>query len=751
MKNYKDRIQLQLPVFMLALFFITAMQTDFAQRIKWLRVSDLQSFVSEIGAEYEGQSTTGNTNYFSWPAQYSIDQNTARMKGLWIGAKNFDDPVENKEKGVKVIGSGPRDGVDRVNQIFPTYFKLVGRDYHPNVIVDDQKATLNDVYDLVDSIDASLPSDRMVIVKFHTSMGITVTKKVMVFTSQNHGNYFINDYEFENTGIYNAAGDVKEQTLQDVWFYFIYRYAFAGVTSSGWGSTWGAFESTWGNSTLNHAFGQDPAADSFTNPSSDIHNMRGFYSYYGPSKERTAVTYDEDWGCPNEAEDGLLGSAKYAGCVTLHADISPSNNADDLFQPRTTWFISSDINIMLADVSQYDEIFMDDRFTAMSEGHPEQQHDEIVGDNYPINYSDPRRQSGGGTSQGQGYGPYTLAHGEKVHIVFAEGVSGISWEKAREVGDKWLKWRNSSASPELVKPDGSTTTDHNEYKNEWVFTGRDSIIQTYRNAINNFKSGYTLPQPPPAPDEFVVTSGGDRIKLEWSDNAESHPHFDGYVIYRSEGSVLDYNTRYQKIFECDASDAVNSFDDLTAARGFDYYYYIQSKDDGTQNQAEPGKPLYSGMFWTITSIPANLQRPAGSFLSELRVVPNPYDIRARVFQFGDESQYDRIAFYGLPPVCDVKIYTERGDLIWETDHDDGTGDELWDSKTKYGQIVVSGIYILYVEVTEDTYAAEDKYSTHDILDDDLKVIFRTGDLMYRQGDLIYRKGESNFRKFVIIR
>ncbi|MEM3373247.1 MAG: hypothetical protein QXF76_03465, partial [Candidatus Anstonellales archaeon] len=126
-----------------------------------------------------------------------------------------------------------------------------------------------------------------------------------------------------------------------------------------------------------------------------------------------------------------------------------------------------------------------------------------------------------------------------------------------------------------------------------------------------------------------------------------------------------------------------------------------TKDDGTQNDIEPGKPLYSSPFWTVTNRPATLQRPpVTSTLDSVRVVPNPYDIRARIFQFGDKSQYDRIAFYGLPPVCKLKIFTERGDLIWEKDHTRGTGDELWDSLTKYGQIVSSGIYILYVETPD---------------------------------------------------
>jgi hypothetical protein len=121
----------------------------------------------------------------------------------------------------------------------------------------------------------------------------------------------------------------------------------------------------------------------------------------------------------------------------------------------------------------------------------------------------------------------------------------------------------------------------------------------------------------------------------------------------------------------------------------------------------------------LTSFPAHLLRPAGTSLQQVRVVPNPFDIRSRMFQFGDKSQYDRIMFYGLPPMCKVKIYTERGDLIWEKDHTNGAGDEFWDSMTSSRQIVVSGVYILYVEATKNA------------------------------GDI--KAGDSVYRKFVIIR
>jgi hypothetical protein len=67
----------------------------------------------------------------------------------------------------------------------------------------------------------------------------------------------------------------------------------------------------------------------------------------------------------------------------------------------------------------------------------------------------------------------------------------------------------------------------------------------------------------------------------------------------------------------------------------------------------------------------------------------------------------------------IKIYTETGDLIKTINHVNGSGDERWDSKTSSGQIVVSGLYIAYFEVTEDGSG--------------------------------FKKGDNIFRKFIIIR
>ena len=83
-------------------------------------------------------------------------------------------------------------------------------------------------------------------------------------------------------------------------------------------------------------------------------------------------------------------------------------------------------------------------------------------------------------------------------------------------------------------------------------------------------------------------------------------------------------------------------------------------------------------------------------------------------------------FLNIPGHCIIRIYTENGNLINTIHHENGSGDERWNSNTSSGQVVVSGIYIVHFTVTQDY----------------------TDPLT---GALKYRKGETAFQKCVIIR
>ncbi len=643
-----------------------------AQEIRWLRVGNLHSWYSSLGSELETGRTgseTEQTDGMRWPAQYVWQDNVAG-KAMWIGTTNFFDRKLNATVPHKVVAVGTR-GADAVGEIMPVSFKMIGRFRAPTVIVDGEAATENRLNDVVDEVDETLLPDRMITSELNTSIGLTVTRKLMAFSQQNHDNYFVYDYVIKNTGIINREGTRDPKTLTGVVLYFQYRYAlgkesfFMGFAPSN--------NVDWGRNVANQVVGTNPSAPGF--------EFRAQYSWYGKHSQSP----HNDFGAPNHVIDGRLTSAKYIGLVTLHADKSAQDKNDDPAQPRTTFYIGSDTGPQTN--NQFDPGLMTRKYEAMSKGHSPVSHADQIGDGF----ADAFGGDAGGFAQGQGYGPYDLAPGDSIHIAFAEAVDGLSREQCVAIGKKWF----DNAAP-FTLPNGASTSDRNQYKDAWVKSGIDSLYRTFRHALQNYGDEYAIPQSPPAPSIFEVKSGGDRISLSWADNAASWPGFDGYKIYRAVGKP---DTTYSEIFSCNRANVTHAFDDTTARRGFDYYYYVVSKDDGSKNDVRAGVPLVSSKFYTMTNAPAFLRRQAADELADIRVVPNPYNIRARQLQFGNVAP-DRIAFFGLPPECTIKIYTERGDLIETLEHTDGSGDELWDSLTSSRQVIVSGLYIALFETPD---------------------------------------------------
>ena len=890
--------------------------------LKWMWVGGLRSWFSNSGSEgeyfrrdrttYVGQDQIDGMLY---PGEYNNRMKGVKIsKAFWLGTTNFLDPVTNTLYPHKVVSAGPA-GVYMGTEIIADEslgnvgIKTIGKFDHPNVYVDNTSSSVIEFNDEVDEVDDALPSDRMIVNKFHTSIGITVTRKIIAYSQQYNDNYYIYEYTLKNTGIIDRSGEQKlNKTLTGVVFYLLGRYSFAGESYSGTGrGDWFPAASSWGRNTLIDHVGQDenhqlPAPNDF----------QAMFAYYGPHSSTQFGSPLSDIGLPGPRASNVwtLAGTQFSGIAILHADKGPGDTTHDKSKLISTISVGADAtrDITNSPGYQYNQAIMTQKYLEyMTAGHPNQTQAEQVGKDpitgWPNAYANTFGTDPGGFIATQGLGPYDLAPGDSVRIVVADAVAGISRNKILEIAENWF----TNNTSEFVLPNGTTTTDRDVYKNTWVFSGKDSLFQTFRRAIAAYNNNYKIQQPPPPPDNFEVNSGGDRIRLSWSNNAGSWPNFDGYRVYRAEGLN---DTVFTKIFECDRNNVVNSYDDKNAIRGFNYYYYVQSKDDGSTNDIQPGVPLVSSKYYTMTSNPAFLTRPAGAALtfttkksysqkqalvvtnpttqmpdtsyyfllpisvadpsgtvvrslkvnvngvrqlpstynvsydtltfikvpdidsieveiispisplidlvfagddntdsfvltesledingnklydvevkvyevrsvgdtvevlptpqyeilkfsyapdslkfteapsdsnyitvsfkavqrtrdynlSQIRIVPNPYNLKARNIQFGetDLTTLDRLAFYNLPPVCKIKIYTETGDLIETIDHTNGSGDDYWHSLTSSGQIVVSGLYIAYFEVTED----------------------------YRDdatGELLYRKGDSIFKKFVIIR
>jgi hypothetical protein len=171
-------------------------------------------------------------------------------------------------------------------------------------------------------------------------------------------------------------------------------------------------------------------------------------------------------------------------------------------------------------------------------------------------------------------------------------VSGISRELATTTGIQYKKGQINAVQ-----------------KNTVVFQSRDSLFQSFRRAIANYQSGYNIPQPPLPPKLFNVNGLGDRISLSWDSYDNPGANLEGFEIYRAVGKP---DSNYTLIYTAGPND--KSYDDATAVRGLNYFYYVVSVGSASSNTGvglTPSGKLRSSRYYTQTYNPAVLKRPAG--------------------------------------------------------------------------------------------------------------------------------------------
>jgi hypothetical protein len=473
-------------------------------------------------------------------------------------------------------------------------------------------------------------------------------------------------------------------------FYFQYRLAVCATTRYVIGNATG-----WGINTMLDVRGDGVKADV-----DDAVNVPGVYtaphmrlSYVWHGKYPSFTQYDNlggpiwtpastaNYGDPADTV-GRLGAAQFVGIGTIHADRSAADSTDDPAQPSTTSYEGSDESLASADADMYSAARMTAKYTTwMRRGHRAPRHADVVEPTGTFNdpKGDPSLGTPGGFSNANGYGPYTINPGEDVHIVLVEAVGALSREKQISVGRKFKAATISAKA-----------------KNDSVLTGKDSLFQTMRRAIANYKSGYALPPAPLPPKILTVTSAGDKIGLTWDTYSTPDPALAGFRVYRALGKTDGEYTMLAQVGK-----TVRSFDDTTALRGRAYYYYVVSVGDPALNTGQAltpaGVPLMSSRYYTQTYEPAFLKRAPGTAMGEVRIVPNPYSVSAPLKSLRFEGEGDKIAFFNIPGQCRIRIFTELGELIKEIEHTDGSGDAYWNSVTSSNQVIVSGIYIVVFE------------------------------------------------------
>ena len=685
---------------------------------KWVAGGSFHNWYSASGSEREEGLVATQQFGWRWPGIYSFTDMQA-AKGMWLGAAEVTDEFGTSYP-FRVVHVGPR--ATGIGEVFPTRFELFSRFDVPAVTVNGD-ISFAAAEMVVDAVDPDIPSDIMLVSEFNTLLGVSVERRVMQFSQDFHDNYHVIEYVFTNTGNTDDDEEIElpNQTVTDFYAYFQYRLSVARETRYVIGNN----PTGWGKHTMNDARGDGVLPDA---PDEDF---RAQFSWHGNFPPFTA--YDNIGGpimppalpAANVAPSdtlGRLGASQFAGVVTLHADSGPGDDSDDSDQPFTTNWVGSD-DPYQSNNDPFSVGQMTTEYNIMSQGNESPRHAYAVEPTGMPGFLDPNGDPSlgtpGGYSFGNGYGPYTLAPGESVRIVVAEGAAGLSREANTALGRAWLAADLNPVAP--LTYNGETMT-----KNEWVFTSRDSLFQTFRRALANYDSDYSVPRPPAPPSAFNVNGGGDRIALDWE--VASSDGITGFEIYRAQA---DFDSTYTLIHT--ASPAEREYADLTPVRGVDYYYYIQAVGSASDNDGAGDTPdgaLRSSRYYTQAYVPARLQRAQGEALEEIRVVPNPYYIGSdgagaeTPVRFQD--QIDKLAFYNIPGFCRIDIYTELGELVDTIVHDDGSGDEFWDHTTSARQVVASGLYIAVITVTED------------VVNND------TGEILFNQGD-------RTFRKFVIVR
>jgi len=681
-------------------------------QMRYIRIGTLQSRFTAYGSE-----RAWNNVYYeglTWPSDYLYQDNSV-IERQWIVCQDFTDVRNQRWESYGFSYVAANAGA----ALFPMALTQTAKFERPTVYVDGSNISAPYAAD-VDQTNPNQVPDRIVTDIVNSTMGVTMTRTILAFSQQYHDNYFIESYMFKNTGFVNAT-NVKQlnATVKGFRFGFGRRYSV---------SREGAFKiadgQDWGKHSWVTRRGEDYAQhanDQLTESSPIPQWLRAGFSWAGQSEINTF----DNIGGPDRSGNGRLCAPQHAGIVVLHVDKGTADKSDDPAQPAVLGWHAGD-TYPGVDVTAYSTLPNMNDLYKMQSGIPYKglgANGERMDEKYMATQKDPWKVhgDGGGTNVWVAFGPWDLAPGDSVTVVIAESVAGLNRQMCEQIGKRWKQAYNDPTDRgPFVLPNGSTTTDKDVYKDTWTYTGKDSIMLTFSRAKRNYDLGYNIPQPPQPPPVFNVNSGGDRISLSWAPSLdEGRPGFGGYKLFRGVGRP---DTTYDEI--ASVGPGTTSFDDVDARRGFSYYYYISAFSDGSNNTSGGPNPkgiLLSSRFYTMTNQPAYLRRQAGGALDSIRIVPNPYNIMARPLQFPGEP--DKIMFLNIPGHCTIRIYTENGDLINTIQHENGSGDETWNSITSSRQIVVSGIYIVHFTVTQD----------------------------YADPVTRYRKGDTAFQKMIIIR
>ena len=778
----KNIIFLKLVTLVLISSVILSAQRGPAGISKQVTVGAMRTKICDSGDEGEGSWGWGMGPFRPYDGFF---EPLYSSKAWFFGVKSYEDTLGNTQK--PGLTGCAQWQVNYDHNVFPVQDDqgfTIHRYYDnapPFSITDGLRNSMlfpQDNADHVNSGKIDGNADQMIESRFNTNIGVSVHQKVFAFDEKNHDDYIIYDWVIKNTGNMDYDREIeKEQTLDSLYFLLQHRpleYLFR-------------FPHSWGHRTTDKYGQQYPAGS------------KNFFMQFGRLSNAAGGEPGSDWdnfGLTEPFDFGRPGDPFYVGEVVLFASKNVNDmETNDKEQPRTSFVDNCDLEYMTqAPGPDYSQARKQEMYRLMKEGNlwfrkdnkymREMTGADVEPGNHNIPYDEtitedysfvPSFDQIGWWIPSPVYviGPYTLEPGDSIRIVRAMVAGKKKKKKAYSMGNKWfnnkltkadlpagVEWNDEhdlpqnlvekhpaftspNAEEQIYSPPGDTMSKvNNLVKDSWLVTGEDSLYKNAYAALWAFENDYKIPQAPPAPS-LEVTSGGDRIVVEWGDESEQASDFAGYRVYRMLGEPYptllsgvsqELIGTQELVFECGegtGNPLTHRYEDKTAVRGKAYYYCVTAFDNGDNMEDFNGKKtvLESSYHTNRTREPASLKRAPESSLDSIKIVPNPWNIGAQDLQF--EGQPYKVMFYNLPPKCKIRIYTESLDLVRTINHDDGTGDETWGNvhqqylTTEEASRLASGIYIVHFELTED------------ITDQD--------------GEVIHKKGDSVVKKLIVIR
>jgi hypothetical protein len=582
-----------------ALLFLMPRQAEAQFERNWLSVGSLHNWYSAGGAEVEHGLVSQQQYGLRWPGLYRLRDSQA-AKGIWLGARNVQDP-SGRSFPVRVVHVGPRVRGEGV--VFPVAFETISR-FEPTEVTVDGAPSEADSHGAVTRVDPNLIADRMIYHRTNTLLGVTMERRIFQFSQEYHDAYHVIEYTFTNTGITDGTDQVRlpNHTVEDFVVFLQWRWSVAAESRYVIGNSSG-----WGVQTMIDRRGDglrdDPEDEQFRAQFA-WHGHYPAFTHYSPVGGPILPMALPAFNIAANDTLGRLGASQFVGALTLHADRSPNDPTNDPSQPSTLNYFDSDSRVLRGN-DPFADAQMAEEYALMTQGIQSPRHAFLIEPSGDPGFVNPSASPAAGTqghSAGNGYGPYTLRPGESVRIVLVEASNGLSKEANDDIGRQYYLAGPNRDQAQLSYEVGGQV--HQMTKNEWVLTSRDSLFQTFRRAKANFEADWGIPQPPPPPTFFSVSSRGGWIEMEW----DSPTNPDRWEIYRARNRV---DSTY--VLVADLPGSARSFDDETPTRGLNYFYYIQAVRDAPHDGTglTPPGPLRSSRYLAQTYQAARLLRPPG--------------------------------------------------------------------------------------------------------------------------------------------